>query len=366
MRILHRYLIRDFTLSFLATCSVLTFVMCLGALFKSIDLLAQGGDAARLIGLMILYSLPYIATFSIPLSGLMACLLVFGRLSIDGEVTALRSSGFSIWQIAAPVIFMSIVLSAVCLYLNYQVSPDSYTKRRELLAKQSPTTLLQTGEFNEFGTYQIRFQEKQGDNVYDVTLHEMKDKVLQSEVDALDGVIVMDTSNKVLVLELNQCIVDERGEENPYQTERLEFSIGLEELFGTKSKKMKGRTFSELKECIVSPNTVYSELNVRNPDHKIKLAQYKQEAMIEMNKRIVLSLSCFAFILLAIPMGMKSKRKESPVGFFMALFVAVGFYAFVILADALQKRPDLYPDTLLWIPLVVGQVIGFILLKRIQ
>ena len=42
MRVLERYLLKSFLIAFVLTLSVFTFVMCLGAVVKAIDLLARG------------------------------------------------------------------------------------------------------------------------------------------------------------------------------------------------------------------------------------------------------------------------------------------------------------------------------------
>jgi lipopolysaccharide export LptBFGC system permease protein LptF len=70
------------------------------------------------------------------------------------------------------------------------------------------------------------------------------------------------------------------------------------------------------------------------------------------------------FTLIAIPLGMKSHRKESSVGMVMSLAVMFVYYIFMILSKTLSNNPDLYPWLIPWIPIVFGQLGGFMLLRR--
>ena len=364
MRILNRYILFDYLTIFLVSGFVITFVMCLGAMFQAIDVLSKGGDL-RTIGLLFWFSLPYILTFSIPMAALTACLLLFGRMSMDGEINALRSSGFSIWQISAPVLFCAILLSLLCLFLNYEISPRSYQNKHELLVNQNPATLLQAGDYNDLGAYQIKFDEREGDEIRKVAVNQLHENKLIRTILAEEGRIVTDMTNNLMTIDLFDCYMDEVTENSQSKVKHMSFPISLREFVSKARKKLKGRTFHELSEFITDPHSAYPEVDPGDPRGREILVHKKLEGMIEMNKRIALSMSCFAFVLLGIPLGMKTKRKESSMGFFISLPLVLGFYFFVILADALVKYPHLMPDTLIWIPLILAQVAGFILLCRI-
>jgi lipopolysaccharide export LptBFGC system permease protein LptF len=70
------------------------------------------------------------------------------------------------------------------------------------------------------------------------------------------------------------------------------------------------------------------------------------------------------FVLIAIPLGIKSHRKESSIGMVMSLGIMFVYYLFIILSDTFDSSPYLYPWLIPWVPVVVGQLGGFILLRR--
>ena len=66
LRVFHRYMIQDFLTIFALTLMVFTFVMCLGALIKAIDLLAKGVPIS-IIGSVFMYNMPIPAEDSLRL-----------------------------------------------------------------------------------------------------------------------------------------------------------------------------------------------------------------------------------------------------------------------------------------------------------
>ena len=114
MRTLNHYIGRSFLASFFMTVLVLTFVMSIGSLFRITDMIAKGVPLAS-IGQFFLWSMPALLVFTIPVSVLTGVLLVFGRLSHEGELTAMKACGISLWQTARRPLLYGVLLSAVCL-----------------------------------------------------------------------------------------------------------------------------------------------------------------------------------------------------------------------------------------------------------
>ena len=119
MRTLHRHLLGETLATLLVTVAVFTFVLLLGNILKDVlDLLASGRASLLLVGRSILLLIPFALAFALPIGMLTAALLVFGRLSADGEITALRAGGISLVSSVAPVVGLRILLSGLCLAFN--------------------------------------------------------------------------------------------------------------------------------------------------------------------------------------------------------------------------------------------------------
>ena len=149
VRLLHRYLAKDFLVIFGMTLLVFTFVMYIGAVIKAIDLMARGVSGGVILRVFA-YNIPYTLAFSIPISVLTAVLLLFSRLSFDGEISAMKSSGIGMWQICSPVLLLAVLLSFVCIYVNAFAAPNSHFARRRLLMNigvDEPLELIEEGRW---------------------------------------------------------------------------------------------------------------------------------------------------------------------------------------------------------------------------
>src|SRR6267154_4211662 len=69
------------------------------------------------------YLLPFSMTYSIPWGVLVAVLLVFGRLSSDNELVALRANGVGMLRICLPVFGIAFVFLCICLWINLYAAP---------------------------------------------------------------------------------------------------------------------------------------------------------------------------------------------------------------------------------------------------
>ncbi len=88
--------------------------------------------------------------------------------------------------------------------------------------------------------------------------------------------------------------------------------------------------------------------------------------LVAANKQLVMSVSCVSFVMLGIPLGMRSRRRESSVGIAISLVVILVFYIFVIVAEALTENPELRPELIMWFPVLASQALGIYLMRRIN
>src|SRR6476660_2027211 len=110
MKIIDRYISRQLIVSLIFAIAVLSFVLVLGNIFRKLLPLLVNHDlpVEYVIG-FIAYVLPFSLIFTIPWGLLTGVLLVFGRLSADNELTALRSNGISIGRICVPLVGIALL-----------------------------------------------------------------------------------------------------------------------------------------------------------------------------------------------------------------------------------------------------------------
>jgi lipopolysaccharide export system permease protein len=371
IRVYNRYMLVDFLKGFFTSLFVLTFVMYVGAVVQAIDYMSRGISGPLILKIFVL-NIPFTLSFVIPMSLLTTVLLHFGRLSADGEITALKACGVSLWQVAAPIIFCSALLSALCLYINAELSPRSHFARRQMLrelGEEDPLALLDEGRFvNDFPGMKIYIGKKSDTQLEDIILFQFGEKGAQAEVRAKSGQVSFNPETRVMDINLRQVRMTEYDKNDPedlskaktLSAESYPVVLDLRQMLqkSKTSKKPVDMTFSELVHGIQSVRQVFPDIQEKNvPRMRAKMA-------VAANQRLALALSCFSFTLLAVPLGIRSHRKESSIGIGMALLLLFFFYAFIIVSDALVDRPEWRPDMLPWVPVLVCQFIGLLLLRK--
>ena len=88
--------------------------------------------------------------------------------------------------------------------------------------------------------------------------------------------------------------------------------------------------------------------------------------LVEVNKRIVMALGCVAFVFLGVPLGISNPRRESSISVGLSLLLAFVFYLFIILAQTLGRRPELFPHLFVWFPIPVSIILGILLIRRMN
>ena len=158
MKTLNLYVTRGFLLALamaigILTFGILTFGMTGANLVKVLEFVSQGIPLSVFCKFT-LYILPIILTFTVPWAVMVAVMLVFGRMSADNEITAMRACGVSILQIMSPIMIITVLLTALCLYLQVEIGPPLLGKSRDLMgdaAINQPLAIFEPGKPIAYG-----------------------------------------------------------------------------------------------------------------------------------------------------------------------------------------------------------------------
>ena len=157
---------------------ILMFIFVLQAIWLYIGDLA-GKDLDSFVILKLLaYLTPTLVPLILPLTILLVSIMVFGSFAENYEFAAMKSTGISLQRamlsLSVFIVFLGLVVfvfsNNVIPWANYNV----YNLRKNI-AKVKPALAITAGQFNDIGSYNIKVENKSGDNdqyLEKVVIHE--------------------------------------------------------------------------------------------------------------------------------------------------------------------------------------------------
>ncbi len=144
-----RYLLTPYLKTFfLASISFIIFILV--TRLQGIASIAALGASWKILSLYTLYQIPYILPLAITLSSLLGGFLVFQRLSVTHELTALRASGLSFKQIICPILICNLILAALSFFIVSELATTGKIHSSMMKHKMntfSPLIIFQNSSF---------------------------------------------------------------------------------------------------------------------------------------------------------------------------------------------------------------------------
>lgn len=354
MRLLDRYIGRQLAVSAVFAITVLSVVLVLGNIFKKLlDLLINQNAPASLILSFIAYVLPFSLTFTIPWGFQTAVLLVFGRLSAENELTAMKATGVSVARACIPVWALAVLLSCVCLWINLEVAPRAQQRMKDALfqiATDNPLAMFGSDKvIDDFPGRKIYVEKSEGQKLTNLLIYQLDPgNHVRNVMYAREGNIGMEsvpktlpdgtvTEEKQIILKLLHGLYEQRDEDHPTDISRIRQGITVEE--GSIAISLKELYEKQRKTKSVGALPIGELLDSDRP-----------EKVVELSKRLGNALATIALALLAVPLAVTAQRKETSVGFAISLALGLCYYFLIFMADLAHNRPALHPALLVWLP----------------
>src|SRR5476649_2714224 len=235
MKLIDRFVGRELIVNVLFAIAVLSLVLVVGNIFrKLLTLLVNHDVPLEFLLTFIAYVLPFSLIFTIPWGLLTAILLVFGRLSADNELIALRANGVSVTRVCVPLALLSFICVGICLWLNVQVAPAAQEKLRSTifdLATRNPMALFGSDQvIDQFPGRKIYVGKKEGNKLDNIIVFEMnKDAVPMRVTYARTGMLEADLPNKQILMHLYNARYQQRDEKDPSDLRKMRDGINMAE-----------------------------------------------------------------------------------------------------------------------------------------
>lgn len=338
MPILWRYLLFGYTRIFsLSVCSFV--IILLVSRFKEIARFAALSANIPKTWLFVAYQIPLILPFALPISALIASLLLFQTLSKSHELTAMRASGVRLNTLLTPILLFSVFLSLCNFVVCGDLAPFCRRASKELI-------------YNETSTNPLLLLQRQN-------LVKMKKSYIKMKVDD-DGKSAKD----LFLITHNQ-----RNDRLSLLTAR-NLRISQAELIGTDVAAITHLQADKDYDTLILENqswmstdasTLSSSLKKNRPRLETSSLEFpllrlhpKKKALLEILRRISLSIAVFSFTILGCCYGIEQGRSLSKKNLLTAVGFALAFMMSYLLGKEL-KSPlltfaiFLIPHPILWI-----------------
>ena len=376
INLLHRHVLKEVLVATGLAMGLFVFVLLLGNAMRDIAELVAAGklDAIvflKLMGLLI----PYVAAYALPLGVLTGTLMALGRLSSQQEITAMKASGLSLYQIASPVFLISFIGMVAGVVVNLHYAPQSRLAYKQLMAtavSENPIGFIEERRFiHEFPGYVIYMGGRDGSLMKDFWIWELDNaQRVKLFLRAEEGEISFDKDSSALILTLRNGTAEQRDEQDPEALNEdpmrslffgeLPIELPMGEIFGEKSQR-RVRT----KEMVFSQLMAKRDLLLAQEAEATEgMSAERMKLQVHIQKSFAMAFSVFSLAIFGVPLAIHVGRKESYANLGIALVIAMSYYFLIIAVSWMEGVPSLRPDLLIWLPNIIFQAAGFYMIQR--
>jgi lipopolysaccharide export system permease protein len=392
--ILHRAILwelaRVFALSLLGITGILVF----GGVMAEAS--RQGLNPLQTLAAIPLL-IPSTLPFTIPATTLFATCVVYGRLTHDNEVTALKAAGVNILRIVAPGVFLGLMMSLVTFGLYYRIIPYStYLLRARALSdvEEYLYTLLKRDHciVEHRLNYAIWVRHVQGTHLQEV-LVKRRDEKEKGHYDAYtyarDAELHVDLKRLKIVVTMHHGeILSERGDRLRFVKEDWEVPLPPDligdlkirpqtlswqqilqrrrDIEAKEEEKTAEIALQALQESLTSrPDLSKHIANLMAEKHKLELEMYALNT--ELNLRPALCFGCLCFVLVGCPVGIWFGRSDYLSAFVTSFLPTVFTYYPLYLCGANLAKQGRIPAPLgVWAANAFMALVALVLFKRLM
>jgi LPS export ABC transporter permease LptF/LPS export ABC transporter permease LptG len=372
LRLFDRYILKEIIPPFLIGLVVYSFVLLMNQILLLSELLIARGVPFKVVLDLLIYLLPSVLAFTVPMSVLMGILAGLSRLSSDAEITAFKTLGISYKRLLRPVLVFSFLGFIMTSFLTLYLAPRANYKWVQTFSESVLTRVqfnINPREFNDSIPNTVIFiqditPEMDWRNifVYFATPPDEPKVIL-----AREGRLNFYPEERRATLELMDGMIHSYPLNNIDDYRITSFGHYEEELdvegaFPKIGAKKRVRE-KDIKELWVDSKRIKLELEEFPVDQKNPMLfdLKKKESIshrIEIHKKIALPFACFIFALLGLPLGAFTKKGGRTSGFTLSIGIILVYYILITAGEQIAMEGRISPFLGMWWPNILFFVVG--------
>jgi lipopolysaccharide export system permease protein len=196
------------------------FILIMQFFWKYIDDVMGKGIPVYIILELLFFVSVSLIPLALPLAILLSSIMTMGNMAENNELTALKSSGLSLYRILRPLIIVVLLLAAGTFYCANYLIPVANLKWHSIIYDVQNTkisALLTPGAYTrELEGYAIKVDDLQGDSFTNIIIHDHTGNNELKTIRAKSGRMYRSDNGKYMFFELKQgTVVEELSAQAP-------------------------------------------------------------------------------------------------------------------------------------------------------
>jgi LPS export ABC transporter permease LptG/LPS export ABC transporter permease LptF len=363
--LLDDYVMREYATNFGLVLFSFSTLFLIFTFFELISSIFRNRTPLITVGEYLINLIPYILYNVTPLCALVAVLVTFGTLNRTSELTAMKSSGVSLYRIITPVLFVTLLISAGLFIFDEVYLPDANRRQEALLSiiKDKPA---QT--FSHPDRQWISGQTNNAGEPARIFYYQF----FNTEKDVFANLTVFEFDPATFTLQRRIFATSTRWDP---QVNNWIFDNGWQRTFSGDTiasyRPFTVSTFPEIKEqpsyfkkeYVPSQEMSYNELSRYIADLKQSGFDTKRLS-VQLNKKVAYPLITLVMAILAIPFALSMGKKGSLAGIATAIGLAITYWVVALIFESLGNVNTLPAILAAWTPDLLFGITGAYLLLR--
>ncbi len=363
--LLDDYVMREYATNFSIVLFSFSTLFLIFTFFELIGPIFRNRTPLITVGEYLINLIPFILYNVTPLCALVAVLVTFGTFNRTSELTAMKSSGVSLYRIITPVLFVTMLISAGLFVFDEFYLPNANRRQEALLSviKDKPTQTFSrpdrqwiSGQTNNAGEPSRIFYYQ----------------YFNAERDTFANLTVFEFDPTTFTLQRRIFASSARWDP---RVNNWVFDNGWERTFSGETiatyKPFTVSTFPEIKEqptyfkkeYVPSQEMNYGELSAYIDGLKESGFDTKR-LVVQLYKKIAYPLITLVMAILAIPFALSMGKQGSLTGIAVAISLAITYWVVALIFESLGNVNTLPALLAAWTPDLLFGIAGAYLLLR--
>jgi len=348
-----RYLLKEIASPFALGLLVYTSSLLINMIFILSRTLIEKEASTLTIIKILLYLMPDFLSFTVPMATLMGVLAGLSRMSTDSEIVAFRTMGVNNARILRPVLAFAIANWLISSWFIMYLAPEASFKLSRLMTEinlKRTVSNIRPGDFtNEFPFYTLYFQDvdSRTDEWKNVFLFSRKFGDSDCIILAQRGKFIQGKTKKEGFISLSEAQVHKFKTKDPQETYELTYYKYLKEAIPDILNIKHTRRSRQL----TFPNLV----------EKMRQEPEKIDLKIEYHRKFSQPLACIALGILALSLGISTRKGGKISGFTISLGIIFVYYTVTVMAENLARKSIIPAFWGMWGALIILFISGAIL-----